>query len=485
MPADADSLLAGKRYAEAESAYRAALEAAPRDARLHYGLGIALWELGRYEEAAAAQLRATTLQPDAGEAHYELGNALAVLRRFDEAEGAYRRAIALRPKFAEAHSGLARVLIEQRQPEEAAARARRALKLSPAHWPSHAVLGNALRELGREKEAETAFRRAVALAPAADVAMPRYNLGTLLLALGKHDEGWPLYESRLEVSHSEWLLAADARPQFGFPRWQGEPVSGKRVVVWPEQGFGDAIFFARFVAPLAAAGAQVTLAAHPALKALFTSVQGAARVVATDEAIGESFDYWTFITSLPAHAHDGEPAPVPYLAAPRERIEAWRARLPAGGFRVGLVWKGRPDFRRDRYRSLESFALLKPLWQASGASFFSLQKGVDESLPPSPAQPLVALGAEIGDFADSAAIVSQLDLVVTSDTAMAHLAGALGRPVWVLVPSYSTDWRWPRQGASCPWYPGAMRLFHQQRDGDWTKPIAEVAQGLRAAVLRS
>lgn len=488
MPADADSLLAGKRYAEAESAYREALELAPRDARLHYGRGIALWELGRYEEAAAAQLRATTLQPDAGEAHYELGNALALLRRFDEAEGAFRRAIALRPKLAEAHNGLARVLIELRRPEEAAARARRALGLNPAHWPSHAVLGNALRELGRLKEAQTAFRRAVALAPPAEVAMPRYNLGTLLLSLGRTEEGWPLYEARLEVSHNEWLLAADERPQFGFPRWKGEPVAGRRVLVWPEQGFGDAIYFARFVAPLAAAGAQVTLAARPALKSLLASVKGAAQAVATDETIGESFDYWTYITSLPANlAHAAGPssaAAIPYLSAPPERIARWRERLPEAGFRVGLVWKGRPDFRRDRYRSLESFALLKPLWDAPGVSFFSLQKGVDETLEPRAGQPLAQLGPAIADFADSAAIVSQLDLVITSDTAMAHLAGALGKSVWVLVPSYSLDWRWPRQGPACPWYPGVMRLFHQQPDGDWTETIAEVARELGAAALK-
>jgi len=474
LAADADSLLAQKRYAEAEPAYRLALERAPRDPRLHYSLGIVLWELGRYEEAAAAQLRATTLQPEADEAHYELGNALALLQRYEEAEGAYRRALELRPKFAEAHNGLARVLIELREPEEAAAHARRALAINPAHWPSHAVLGNALRELGRAKEAETAFRRAVALAPPAEVAMPRYNLGTLLLSLGRTDEGWPLYESRLDVAHREWLLAADAPPQLAFPRWNGEPVKGKRVLVWPEQGYGDAIFFARYVAPLAAAGAQVTLAARPPLTALLASV---ARVVPTDQPISETFDYWTFITSLPARLRDGSIATIPYLTAPAKRVE-----LPARGFRVGLVWKGRPDFRRDRYRSLESFSLLKPLWQVAGVSFFSLQKGVDEDLQAPADQPVVQLGPQIADFADSAAIVAQLDLVITSDTAMAHLAGALGRPVWVLVPSYSTDWRWPRQGAACPWYPGAMRLFHQRQNGDWTETIAEVADALRRAI---
>jgi Flp pilus assembly protein TadD len=475
----AGALLALKRYEEAEAAYRAELDASPRDPALYYGLGIALWELGHYEDAERAQRNALALQPDSAEAHYELGNALNLQQRYEEAEASFERAIALRPKFAEAHTNLARVLLDLRRPEEAMARSRRALALTPAHWPSHAMLGNALRELGREREAETAFRRAIALAPKADVDMPRYNLGTLLLARGDFANGWPLYESRLEVKHGEWLRGMDPVPSFPFPRWEGDYASGKRLLVWPEQGFGDAITFARYVPLLADRGLRVTLACRAPLKELMRSLRGA-EIADVGEAAARPFDFWTLICSLPSHVGgEGIPAAIPYLAADPQRVATWREHLPRGRFKVGLVWKGRADFRRDRYRSLPSFEVLRPLWEVPGVAFVSLQKGVDEDLQPPADQPLSRLGPAIADFADSAAIIAGLDLVITSDTAMAHLAGALGKKVWVLVPGYSRDWRWPATGETCRWYPGPMRLFHQGPDWAWEKTVAAVRDALQ------
>lgn len=476
---EAGALLAQKRYEEAAAAYRAELEASPRDPALYYGLGVALWELGRYEEAELAQRSALALQPDSAEAHYELGNALNLMQRYEEAEAAFERATTLRPKFAEAHTNLARVLLDLCRPEEALARCRRALALTPAHWPSHAMLGNALRELGREREAETAFRRAIALAPDSEVAMPKYNLGTLLLARGDFASGWPLYESRLEVKHGEWLRGMDPPPSFAFPRWGGDDASGKRLLVWPEQGFGDAITFARYVPLLANRGIRVTLACRAPLKELMRSLQGA-EIVDVGEAAAQRFDLWTLICSLPSHlGGESIPGAIPYLAAEPRRIAAWRERLPQGRFKVGLVWKGRADFRRDRYRSLPSFQVLRPLWDVPGIAFVSLQKGVDEDLQPPVDQPLSHLGPAISDFADSAAIIAGLDLVITSDTALAHLAGALGKKVWVLVPGYSRDWRWPAAGETCRWYPGVMRLFHQGAGGNWEKTVAAVRDALQ------
>lgn len=478
----AGALLALKRYEEAAAAYRTEMEASPRDPALYYGLGIALWELGRYEEAERAQRGALALQPDSAEAHYELGNALNLMQRYEEAEAAFERATVLRPKFAEAHTNLARVLLDLRRPEEAMTRSRRALALTPAHWPSHAMLGNALRELGRERDAETAFRRAIALAPKADVAMPKYNLGTLLLARGDFANGWPLYESRLDVKHGEWLRGTDPAPSFTFPRWRGDYAPGKRLLVWPEQGFGDAITFARYVPLLADRGLRVTLACRAPLKELMRSLRGA-EVVDVKEAAAGTFDFWTLIGSLPSHlGGESIPAEIPYLSAEAQRIAAWRERLPQGRFKVGLVWKGRPDFRRDGYRSLPSLRVLRPLWDVPGVAFVSLQKGVDEDLQPPADQPLLRLGPAISDFADSAAIIAGLDLVITSDTAMAHLAGALGKKVWVLVPGYSRDWRWPAAGETCRWYPGVMRLFHQSADWSWEKAVAAVRDALQVLI---
>ena len=486
--AQADSLLALKRYAEAEEAYRRALQAAPREPQLYYYLGIALWEQRRFEEAEQVYRQALALEPKADEAWYELGNTLLAQRREEEARMAYERAVALRPKFPEAHNGLARALIELRRPEEALARCQRALALQPAAWKSHSVLGSALRELGRFQEAETAFRRAISLAPAADVGQPRYNLGFVLLKMGEFQRGWPFYEARFEVRHAEWSLRE--KPSFPFPEWRGEDLSGRTILVWPEQGFGDVIQFARYVKHLRSRGAHITLACWPPLRALFETLSGPDDLLLTDEIGSRTFDYWTLIANIPGRLIaelPTIPAEIPYLKAPEERIAAWRTRLPRTGFRVGLVWKGRAEFGYDRFRSLESFALLRPLWDVPGVSFFSLQKGADENLAPASDQPVAQLGPQIADFADTAAILSEIDLLISSDTAIVHLAGALGRPVWVLVPGYHADWRWPTEGAHMPWYPGVMRLFHQSRDGDWRRTITLVAAALReeAARLRS
>jgi Flp pilus assembly protein TadD len=461
------------------------LQAAPREPRLYYYLGIVLWEQRRPEEAEHAYRQALTLEPKSDEAWYELGNTLFAQRREEEAQEAYERAVALRAKFPEAHNGLARALIELRRPGDAVARCRRALALQPTNWKFHTVLGSALRELGQFKEAETAFRRAVSLAPPAEVGMPRYNLGFLLLKMGEFQRGWPFYEARFEVGHAEWSLRE--KPRFTFPEWRGEDLSGRTILVWPEQGFGDAIQFARYVKHLRSRGARITLACWPPLRTLFESLSGPDELLSTDEIGSRTFDYWTLIASIPGRLVaelPSIPTEIPYLTAPEGRVAAWRARVPRAGFRVGLVWKGRAEFGHDRFRSLESFALLRPLWDVPGVSFLSLQKGVDENLAPMADQPIAQLGPQIGDFADTAAILSEIDLLISSDTAIVHLAGALGRPVWVLVPSYHSDWRWPREGAHMPWYPGVMRLFHQSRDGDWRKTIPLLAATLREEVAR-
>jgi Flp pilus assembly protein TadD len=478
---EADSLLTLKRFDEAEGACRRALQLAPYEPRLYYQLGIALWELRRYEEAEQAQRRALALEPRSAEAHYELANALFAMKRLEEGEGAYQRALALRPKFAEAQTGLARLVFELGRPEEALARCRLALALQPTYWLCHAVLGNALRDLGRFKEAETAYRRAIALAPPAEATVAKFNLGILFLSLGDFKRGWPLYEARFEVNQPGW--PAENKPQFSFPRWNGDDLSGKSLLIWPEQGFGDALQFARYVPLLQRMGARVTLACWPALKALFQSLHGADAIITNEEIRNESHDYWTFLASVPRHIGtemDSIPGELPYLRASAERTEAWRSRLPQAGFKVGLVWKGRADHLT--YRHLESFTGLRPLWDVQRVSFVNLQKGQDETVGPFADQPIVQLGRDIADFADTAAIVSQLDLVICVDTAIAHLAGALGKRVWMLLPSSRTDWRWLRERQDSPWYPGVMRLFRQQRDGDWDKTVATVADALRLEV---
>ncbi len=366
--------------------------------------------------------------------------------------------------------------------DEAEAAYREALRLLPGYADALNNLAALYQVTNRREEAEAMLRQALQATPQPVAA--RMNLASLLLASGRLEEGWPLYEARLEPNFSEPRQAAPTLP---FPRWNGEPLAGKSLVVWTEQGFGDSIQMARYGAVLKARGARrVTFVCLPSLKALLKTAAGFNDVI-TDGAKFPDHDYWVFALSLPLHLGtrlDNIPDSLPYLHAGPARVAHWQPRLPARGFKVGLVWKGAKDHRNDLNRSLPSLATLAPLWDIPGLSFVSLQKrqGEEEALSPPPGQPLVALGQEMKDFADGAAIVSQLDLVICVDTAIAHLAGALGKPVWVLLPAWGTDWRWLQQREDSPWYPGVMRLFRQQTPGDWSGTIAEVAQALQARV---
>jgi hypothetical protein len=270
-------------------------------------------------------------------------------------------------------------------------------------------------------------------------------------------------------------------------------LTGKSLLLWPEQGYGDTLQFVRYAALLKAQGAaRVVWMVQPALRGLLASAAGIDQLVVEGET-PPLCDYWTFPLSLPLHLRstlDTLPATLPYLHADSERIEHWRPYLPPTGFRVGLVWKGNARHRNDARRSLPSLATLAPLWQIPGVVFVSLQKGpggpgeteaaeeaARSAMPPG--APLTALGDKIRDFADTAAIVEQLDLVIGVDTAVVHLAGSLGKPCWVLLPAIGTDWRWLHGRNDTPWYPQVMRLFRQSTPGDWRETVETLAQALQ------
>ena len=250
------------------------------------------------------------------------------------------------------------------------------------------------------------------------------------------------------------------------------------------RSFGDYIQFARFTGLLRRNGlARLTLVCAKPLQALFETLEGV-DVVVTDDAALPAHDFWTFHMSLPLYLRtvlETIPAAVPYLHAPPQRVDRWRHCLPGQGFKVGLVWKGRPTHKNDAKRSLPGLSSLAPLWSVPGVSFVSLQKwqGEEEAHQSRPDQPIVPLGDAILDFADTAAIVAQLDLIVCVDTAIAHLAGALGKPCWVLLPAVGTDWRWLLDGIDSPWYP-TVRLFRQSNRDCWRETVIEVAAALRA-----
>jgi tetratricopeptide (TPR) repeat protein len=502
------------RHEQAVACYQRAHALSADFPGLHLNLGLALRALGRQEQALASFERAAQLDPEMAEAHYQRALTLWDLRRLEPAEQALRQTLAIEAARVDACNQLGSLLLELGRHEEAArlfARARdaggeaygyelnmgnllqaqrrldeaeQAFRRAAALRADAALprmnLGIVLQELGRPDEAQQAFRQALQLQPGDPTA--RFNLGLLLLRLGRMREAWPLHEARYEAG---LLRAVTAPPPWPWPRWTGQSLQGRSIVVVPEQGSGDDIQFARYATMLKARGAaRVTLSCKPALVDLMRSLQGVDAVLEQGEAL-VAHDYWVFGMSLPGlfdTTLDTIPAPIPYLKADPQRVRRWAQRLPDAPRRVGLVWKGSSLHANDAMRSLAGLEALDALWEIPGIAFVSLQKGQGEeqALRAQALGRLVHLGSDIDNFADTAAIVEQLDLVICVDTAVAHLAGALGKPCWALLPAHRTDWRWLSERADTPWYPRTMRLFRQRQAGDWQPTVAEVARELAA-----
>ena len=493
---------------EAEALCRQIIAVQPEHADALHLLGVIANQTKHHEPAAKLIGRAIALKGDAAQYHISLGNALAALQRIPEAMQSYRRAIDLDPTLAiahyrlglleyenindyvgaaknfraaithapnlsGAHASLANALAQMGSLEEAVDSYRRALALNPNDAISHSNLGLILQDLGLLDEAIEHCRRAVALQP--DFPAAHNHLGLALLLKGDFENGLPHHEWRWQVRN----LRMGGR-RFDQPAWRGEPLNGGRILLHAEQGAGDTLQFLRYAPLVAARGGRVLIEMPPELKRLALSLKGVEQVIAKGEAL-PAFDQHCPFLSLPlafGTTMATIPGEVPYLAAPEPLQAEWRARLAAGASpRVGLIWAGRPDHRRDRDRSI-ALAALAPL-AATGATFYALQKGpaAEQAKTPQPGMVLHDLGQAFDDFADTAAAMSALDLVITVDTSPAHLAGAIGKPVWVLLP-HAPDWRWSLNREDTPWYPTA-RLFRQTTRGDWAPVIARVAAELR------
>ena len=431
-------------------------------------------------EAEALWRRAVTLNPAFADGHCNLGLVLKDMGRYKSAENACRRALKLQPRHVDALNNLGNLLKSSGRFAEAEVAYRKIIRIQPDHAGAYNNLGNLLRDLGRDAEAEATYRSGMALRP--DFSETEMNLGALKLAQGDFTAGWSHHEARC-------LAPGMPQPSAGCPRWTGQELTGKSLLIGPELGFGDEIQFVRYLPLLKAAGARhITLVCRRPLKALFETLSGVDRLLAADEPAAANLplhDYWSLLLSIPRYlgtdAHS-IPATLPYLHALPERIAHWRSRLPASGFRVGLVWQGNRQHRNDHHRSLADLAVLRPLWKVPGTAFVSLQKEPERFLASPAEQPLLSLGPELRDFADTAALIAGLDLVISVDTSVAHLAGALGQPCWVLLPMMGTDWRWLRQRDDSPWYPRVMRLFRQTDPRDWTSTVATLAAALHERV---
>lgn len=431
--------------------------------------------------AEACFLHALAADPMHGAAHGNLGYLKERQGASAEGEYHYRLALALLPDHPQLHQNLGVLLLKEKRFSEAEASLRTAVNLAPESSTALRHLGALLACVQRDAEAEQCYRKALSLATDTEAARTRFNLAYILMRQGRWEEGWPLLESR-------WQF--DQLPQrFNCPRWQGEALAGKALAIGLEAGQGDMIHFCRYAALAKAQGAaRVAVVCHPALKKLFLTMSGVDEVYAYDEAVpSDGWEYWTLPMSMPRWFRttpETIPTPIPYLSADPELVSEWRARVPQAGLRVGLAWKGNPGFENDADRSLSSLAELAPLARVKGVQFVSLQKGPgEEDATQAPeGMTLHGIGPQLRDFADTAAVIASLDLVISVDSAVAHLAGAMGKPCWLLLPDYRCDWRWLGSGMSTAWYP-ATRLFRQapnpgQPGHGWHDVVEKVALAL-------
>ena len=477
----ADALNALERFDEALTASARALVLRPDMAEAHTNRGNALHKLKRFDAALASHDHALRLRPDYAQAHSNRGNTLHEIKRFEEALASYDRALALKPDYAEAHSNRGNALQELKRFDDAVASYDRALALRSDLAEAHSNRGNALKEIARFDDALASFDRAIAAR--ADFADAHFNEAMCRLLIGDFDRGWEKNEWRWQTDQLK-----NAKRSFSQRLWLGsEAIAGKTILLHAEQGLGDTIQFGRYAPLVAARGARVVLEVQRPLQDLMRTVSDAVEVVATGDPLPD-FDFHCPMLSLPlalATWLETIPSTTPYLSAPEGKTRARRERLGEPERpRVGLVWAGNPRKelpganRIDGQRSI-AFDLLAPLCQVTACEFFSLQKGDDavRQLRDSEwRQAIVDHTDELRDFSDTAALIENLDLVISVDTSVAHLAGALGKPFWLLN-RYNTCWRWLLHRDDSPWYP-TVRLFRQDATRAWEPVIARVAAAL-------
>jgi tetratricopeptide (TPR) repeat protein len=473
------------RPSDALACYEHVLRLRPDDETALRNLLRITGELNLWDRVEQRCRDAIKCRPDLGWLRHELGLALEHRDALDDAVEAYREAIALDPNVVEALNNLGILMLRMERPFEAESALRTAVELRPDNASLLCTLASVLSAQGRLEASEAMNRQALALE--ADHANARFDLALLLLSQGRYEEGWLLYESRLDLQLPYQTFSV---PAMDFPQWRGESLCDKRIIVFAEQGLGDGIQFSRYFPLLKARGAaHVTVVCRAPLVRLLANMKGVDHCI--DQERGgdiSQHDYWCFTMSLPLRfgtTLDSIPSSVPYLSPLPGQAEIWRRRLPDGAPKVGLVWAGDPRAsvlqlnEVDRRRSLCA-AMYSPLLEIPGITFVSLQKGEVSSAQiadlPVALQPFDPM-QDVTDFADTAAILASLDLVISVDTSTAHLAGAMNVPVWIL----SRDdgcWRWLRDRDDSPWYPSA-RLFRQRRAGEWDEVLARLADELR------
>ncbi len=507
-------LQAQGRNREAADELQAAVYANPRLVEAQNNLGCVLRSLGELDRAEQCFRLALAEQSDFAEALNNLGSVLHKKKDYDAAVDCFRRALALRPDFSQAHNNLGAVLLDQKQPDAALEHYRRALELDPASSEVLINIGSALQMQGDMAAAVDYHRRALAIDPRAhrahfslgaaahfaqqvdealahydeairlkpDYAEAYYNRSFVWLSQGDFPRGWRDYEWRFRCEDYQGR-------RFGAPRWDGSSLAGRTLLIHAEQGLGDTFHFIRYARLAERLGGPIVVEVQPALVPLLTA-SGYRNLLAGGSPL-PPFDVHASLMSMPgllATTVDTVPADVPYLSTDPELVARWRERLAATpGFKVGIVWQGNPSYTFDRFRSIPLLEFA-PLAAVPGVELLSLQKnaGVEQIAALEGRFRVRDLGSTldvtVGAFLETAAVMANLDLLVTSDTAAAHLAGGLGVPVW-LVLGKACEWRWMNDRTDSPWYP-TMRLFRQSRQGDWSDVFRAMQRELTELVRR-
>jgi tetratricopeptide (TPR) repeat protein len=493
------------RWAEAEHWYRRAIQMQPQFAEAHVNLGNTLLATGRTDEAVACYQQALQCNPQLADAQSCLGVVHESRGALDRAADCYRQALTLRPGYAQAHCNLGTVLRKQHRLDEAAIQLRAAVKAAPNLAAAHSNLAAVYQSMGDLVAAAKSFRRVVDIEPRApkshtnlanllldqgdfaaatasiqeallldpDCPEAQFTQGILYLTQGKFAPGWAGYEHRLRCRQTASRFASQ-------PAWDGSDVGDKIVLIHSEQGLGDTLQFIRYLKLARQRTARLVVAIPPALIPLCeqSNIEG---LISNAQPMPR-FDLQAALLSLPAIFHtelDSIPCAIPYLTAEPTRIESWRQRLaPYRGLRMGIAWRGSPAYHNNALRSIP-LRCFEPLARVSGVRLFSLQKAergesLGETSQSFQVVTLPGLDETGGAFMDTAAVMKNLDLVVTCDTAIPHLAGALGVPTWVAL-CHASEWRWMLERADSPWYPG-MRLFRQVTPGDWDEVFERIAQ---------
>ncbi|AWH89366.1 tetratricopeptide repeat protein [Limnobaculum parvum] len=437
----------------------------------------------KLDEAERYYLRALAVVPNDPSSLNGLGLTYYDNKDFANAEKYYQMALSVLPSYAGCRNNYGIMLHKMDRYQEAAQQYQLALEADPNHLEARYGLSSVLAHMQQLESAVDHMRYFLQFSP--QDARTQNTLGMVLLQQGNFEQGWSLYRSRYSQNNPHRFVNL---PSINRPYWEGEDLTGKAILVHPEQGMGDEIQFCRFATRLKQekGASTVYLMCRPALYSLMQSLPNIDGIIVLDKennAPLPEFDVWSLLLDLPRHFVDSQDPfalQPPYVFAPSPIPEQWR--LPSAEprpLRVGLVWKGSSKHANDRNRSLENLSVLHPLWSVPNIEWVSLQKGEgeDEAINAPAEFPILALGHQVTSYADTTAIIDQVDLVITVDTSVAHLAGAMNKPCWVMLPAFAIDWRWIEGQETSSWYP-SMRLFRHSDEKSWTEMIGRVRDAL-------